>query len=512
MPQPRRHGGAALVNIPLVIPGFKGLNKQSSSATLGPEWATVLREAVIDDSNRLAARKGYTDQTTTPAASAFTQLFEYRQYDTTVELFAGAASAAIYKSTDGGDTWSAVTGTATHASTNIQFHNFHDNIVGVTDDGENPILYTGTTFSDIVDGGNQPTGSVGLAAFGRMWITGLNNTSIQYSVLLDETDWTSTGAGSIDMRNIWPDGDTVTAMAAFNGALVVFGKRNIAIFTDGAGSELGINPENAYLADTINGVGCIARDTVQNIEGDLWFLSDVGLMSLTRLIQEKSNPLNNLSKNVQDYLRDYVNDSTASSIRSAYVPDERIYVLALGTTTLVFDTRGRLEDGSARCLGNWSFVPTASAVRANGDWLFALSGAAGEVYRYGGSTDNSGTISFDYKSGWIDLTKQGYLILPKRIDGVFFLGAATTVTVKWGFDFNTDERSAQVSFADINAGAEFGVAKFNVDEWGGGSALRNGRIAGGGTGEYVRLGVSAAIGGDFAIQQLDLFAKIGRYA
>jgi hypothetical protein len=134
------------------------------------------------------------------------------------------------------------------------------------------------------------------------------------------------------------------------------------------------------------------------------------------------------------------------------------------------------------------------------------------VYRYGGSTDNSSTISFDYKSGWIDLTKQGYLILPKRIDGVFFLGAATTVTVKWGFDFNTDERSAQVSFADINAGSEFNVAEFNVDEWGGGSALRNGRIAGGGTGEYVRLGVSAAIGGDFAIQQLDLFAKIGRYA
>ncbi len=512
MPQPRRHGGAALVNIPLVIPGFKGLNKQSSSATLGPEWATTLMEAVIDDSNRLAARKGYTDETTTPAAAAFTQLFEYRQFDTTTELLAGADDANIYRSVDDGDTWTDVTGTATHASTNIQFHNFSDNVVGVTDDGEDPILYTGTSFADIVDGGNQPTGNVGLAAFGRMWITSLNNTAIQYSVLLDETDWTSVGAGSIDMRNIWPDGDTVTALASFNGALVAFGNRNIAIFTDGAGSELGINPENAYLADTIQGVGCIARDSVANVDGDLWFLSDIGLMSLGRLIQEKSNPINNLSKNVQDYLRGYVQNSTKADIRGVYVPEERIYVLTLGSTALVFDTRGRLEDGAARCLGDWSLRPTAPCVRANNDFLFALSGAAGEVFKYGGFTDNTVDITFDYKSGWIDLTQQGYLIIPKRINGVFFLGAETTVNLKWGFDFSTSERTAQVAFTGINTGAEFGVAEFNIDEWGGGASLRSGRVAGGGTGEYVRLGVQATIGGNFAIQQLDLFAKIGRYA
>lgn len=512
MPTPRSHGGAALVNIPLVIPGFMGLNKQSASATLGPEWATVLEEAVIDDSNRLAARKGYLSQTTTPIASAINQLFEYRQYDTTTELLAGCADANIYRSVDNGDTWADVTGTATHASTNIQFHNFHDNVVGVTDDGEDPILYTGTSFSDIVDGGNQPTGNVGLAAFGRMWITSLNNTAVQYSVLLDETDWTSIGAGSIDMRNIWPDGDTITALAAFNGALVVFGNRNIAVFTDGQGSELGINPENAYLADTIQGVGCIARDSVANVDGDLWFLSSIGLMSLGRLIQEKSNPINNLSANVQDYLRGYVRAADMADVRGVYVPEERIYVLTVGSTALVFDTRGRLEGGAARCLGNWSAIPKAPLVRADNTFLFSIAGTVGEIMQYTGYSDNGATYTFDYKSGWIDLTKQGYLIIPKRINGVYYVGADTSVVFKWGFDFNTSERSQTVTFTGLNTGAEFGIAEFGIAEWGGGAALRNGRVSGGGTGEFIRLGVQASISGVFAIQQLDLFAKIGRFA
>lgn len=522
MPTQRQHGGAALVNIPLTVPGFLGLNTQSSASILGPEWATSLGNSVIDDSNRVAARKGWDNQTTgTDTGDLISQLFEYRQYDGTTELLANVPLGKIYRSTDDGDNWAEITGTSSSTSDNIQFLNFSDVVVGVTDDGEDPIQYSGTSFSDL-SVANVPTGTVGLSAFGRLWITDTDNTVVQYSALLNEQDWNGSDTGAIDMRNIWPEGDNVTALAAFNGVLVIFGRNNIAIYTDGQGSELGIDPTQIYLVDTITGIGCIARDSVVNVDGDLWFLSANGVVSLGRLIQEKSNPLNNLSSNVADFLQGFVDASSVSQIRAVFSPEDRVYLLSLPQTlndaetgrAFAFDTRGRLEDGTARCMGTWDrLVPRANVVRQNGDWLSSILNVTGRVGLYAGNLDNGVTYTFNYESSWMDLTQQGFLIIPKRVSGLFFLDSDSTVTLKWAFDFETTFQSEQVGFTDLSEGSEFSVAEFSIGEYGGGLSIRNGKVAGRGTGEYIKLAVSTIIdGGQFALQQLDLFAKIGRFA
>ena len=520
MPTPRAHGGAALAHIPLTVPGFAGLNRQSASSILGPEWATTLVNATIDDSSRVAARKGWASRTGTPASARITQLFEYVKYDETKELIAGLADTDIERSVDNGDTWTDITGTATHASNNIQFLNFADVVYGITDDGEDNIIYSGTTFADDAATG-RPTGSVGLAAFGRMWATSANNLVIQYSALLDHTDWDGTDAGNIDLRNVWPSGDNITAMAAFNGALVIFGSRNIAIYSDGQGAALGIDPVQIYLVDTISGVGCIARDTAVNVDGDLWFLSTTGLQSLGRLIQEKSNPLNNLSKNIQDYLSAFVNQSTPAIINAVYSPADRVYLLSLprgeGSTelgvALAFDTRGRLQDGTARSMGVWTFlVPRASLVRKDNTFLIALYEVTGEVGEYTGQDDNGENYSFQYESGWMDLTKQGYIIIPKRMSALLFTDAVAEVTFSWAFDFSLDRITRTITFPSTGSRAEFSVGEWNLAEFGSSSGLQEGTVAGAGTGEFIKLGLSMFVGGGaFSIQQIDLFAKIGRF-
>jgi hypothetical protein len=520
MPTPRQHGGAALQHIPMTVPGFSGLNKQSEGALLGPEWATLLVNATIDDAGRVAARKGWSSVTTTTAASAqIKQLFEYRKYDGTVQLIAGLADTDIERSTDDGDTWADITGTASHAATNIQFLNFSDVVYGITDDAEDNIIYTGTSFADDAATG-RPTGSVGMAAFGRIWATDTDNTVVQYSALLDHTDWNGTDAGNIDLRNVWPEGDNVTALAAFNGALVIFGRNNIAIYSDGAGSVLGVDPTQLYLVDTISGLGCIARDSVANVDGDLWFLSDKGIFSLSRLIQEKSNPLANLSANVQDFLQGNVNATTASNIRAVYSAVDRVYLLSLprevssaeAGLAFAFDTRGKLQDGTARCMGVWELVPTANVIRLDGTWLISRFNTTGEVGNYTGQDDDGSTYNFEYNSGWLDLTQQGFLIMPKRISGLFFLDSDSTVNLTWAFDFESTFQSRQLVFSDIAAGAEWGEGEFGVGVYGGGLALRDGKAPASNTGEFIKLGVTITInGGQFALQQLDLFAKIGRF-
>ena len=58
---------------------------------------------------------------------------------------------------------------------------------------------------------------------------------------------------------------------------------------------------NISLVEVIDGVGCIARDSIQDIGTDILFLSDTGVRSLGRIIQEKSAPIFDASKKVETY-------------------------------------------------------------------------------------------------------------------------------------------------------------------------------------------------------------------
>jgi hypothetical protein len=516
MPQPRRHGGAELLHIPLVVPGFKGLNKQQAGSTLGPEWATVLLNAAIDDSGRVAARKGWGAVTTSALGSAIVQAIEYIKSDATTALIVSTATT-LHSSVNDGASFSDITGTASFTDGNWQFHNFNNQIIGVQA-GKAPIRYTGTgSFAHLTDV-NAPKGGVSLSAFGRMWISGADGHTLYYSALLDATDWTSSDSGTLDLWNVWPGNDQITALASFNGTLIVFGKNSIVFYTDGAGSALGFDPIQAYVSDVVRGTGCIARDSIQEVDGDLWFLSENGLQSLGRLVTQKSNPLDNLSKPVQDFLSAYVSAADLTLLRSAYSPRDRVFLLSLpsvGTTesgvAFGFDTRGRLEDGSARCIGTWTLVPTAMIVRRNGKFLMARKGSVGKLGQYITGLDDASSYSFEYNSGWIDLTQQGLLLMPKRYEGVFFSDSTIDVNFKWAFDFSSSFLSKTKAFTGTASGGEWGADEWGEAEFGGGVLLREGQVPARGTGQYIQLGISAIISNTtLAVQKLTLFAKVGR--
>jgi len=516
MPTPRHHGGAPLIHIPLNVPAFNGLNRQASSSLLGVEWATRLEETVIDENGRIASRKGWELlTTTTPATEAFVRMTEYRTRAGARELIATSATK-VWKSTNNGDTWSDVTGTATFTDGNWQFFNFNDKLVGLQK-GKKPIVYSGTTFAHVADV-NAPEGGVGVAAYGRLWVMDSDGTTLRYSALLDETDWTSSDSGNLDLFNTWPGADQCVALAAFNSAIFAFGKENIVVFTDGSGSVLGLDPLNAYVVDNFAGVGCIARDSIKQVDGDLWFLSSTGLQSLGRLITEKSNPLQNLSVNVQDYLRDVV--AAATDIEAVFSPQDRFYLLSCKTggtsgTTFVFDTRGPLEDMSARCAGVWlTQVPRAMCIKEDNSFLFSIPSETGKIGRYRGQTSPAGPWVMRYESGWLDFDSGGHLKFLKRFGGVFFMDRTAQVNFVWAWDFEDNFVGQSVNFATAGGTTSgWGESEWGSAEWAGGTALRDARVPGYSSGEYLKIGITATIDNTkFAIQQAELFAKIGRLA
>lgn len=521
--------GLRLAPITLTAPGSRGLNKERQNSLLGPEWARDGLNSVLNREGRMAARKGWTSQTSGAISGTpkIRQLFEYMKGDGTVTIIT-TANNHIYKDfsdyTVGAN--DITPGTPPTADA-WQFVNLADKVYGVQA-AHTMISWSGTgSFANVVaSSGVLPAGNAACAAFGRLWVIDSDNQTLKYSALLDGTKWAvSDGGGSVALQNVWTKGmDQGIAVAAFGSNLVVFGKNHIIMYADGSGSTLGIDPTQMYVVDTIEGTGCIARDTIQAVgEGDLAFLSRHGIQLLGRVVADKSNPSTTISKNIRTYLSQLVATQTGASLanaRSAHSPENGIYILLLpdALRAIVADTRfGFQDDDGTPVLPmlEWTYttMPTALCVRANGDVLLGL---AGKVGLYASNIDGSDTYDFVYSSPWLRIDDEetaALLKMLKEIPTIIQINATANLSWNWEFDFNGNIYSGIVSYTLNNTGAEYSIAEYSIDEYSGGLTLQAKTIDGQGEGQFFRIGCQVPISGfDFALQQIKMIFALGRMA
>jgi len=75
-----------------------------------------------------------------------------------------------------------------------------------------------------------PDANTCISAFGRLWAadTTSNNATVYFSDLISGHVWSTGTAGSLNVNNVWVNGaDQITGLAAHNGFLFIFGKRQI---------------------------------------------------------------------------------------------------------------------------------------------------------------------------------------------------------------------------------------------------------------------------------------------
>jgi hypothetical protein len=177
---------------------------------------------------------------------------------------------------------------------------------------------------------------------------------------------------------VWVNGsDQITGLAAHNGFLFIFGKRQILVYANAT------TPATMQLSDTVEGIGCIARDSIQTTSTDVLFLSNSGVRSLMRTIQEKSAPERDLSKNIRNDLMGTVAGETMANIKSVYSEKQAFYLLVTPSidTTWVFDTKAYLPDGAARVTVWDSITPTALLSKRDGSLLLGQNGYVA-LYRF----------------------------------------------------------------------------------------------------------------------------------
>lgn len=504
--------------IPLVTPGFKGLNKaQASVPDLDPGWAIECQNFIFDQSGRLSSRNGWTVTTSSPLGGtpAIQSMGE-------LALASGSTfvvSAANNKLYSGTTALTDITGALTITGNNWQWITFNGAIYGIQT-GHPLIKWNGVgNFATLTaSSGTVPTGgSCGLAAFGRLWILNSDNQTISYSDLLSDVAWGTTGAGSVNMATVWTRGiDQVIGLGAAGSKLVIFGSRQIVIYADSAGSIIGLNPQNLYVYDTIEGTGLAARDTVQSTgEGDLTFLSPTGVQSLQRLLSSgKDNPVASLDPQIRDYFNGYFINETPAAIRSAYSPSNRFYLILLPISGRVFcyDTRVRLQDGSLR-VTEWPSITWSSLVNLkSGALLFGESGVVGQYTGYLDKGLNSYNLVYNSPNlalaGQGDANFENRMKILKRIKAVLYYGGSSTVTFSWGVDFLGLNQSTQITLTGTLS--EYGIAQYNINEYGGGAGLQILSFPLTNSGRWVQFGFTAPVNGSVvALQQLDAFVKIG---
>jgi hypothetical protein len=532
-------------------PGFLGLNTQDPSLEISNGFAGIALNCVIDKFGRVGARQGYQNINTSSGAlgsnpitvihelietngtltvlffgngklfklglatagavaeyniaqygSNATPLAEYTQgvapLGTVVELtYGGGGTAPVFNSGN----WQA-------ASLNGIVYFFQIN--------NDPIIYdpaiSTTTYRRVTEKsgyvGTVPKANAAISAYGRIWAanTTTNNTTVSFSDLLAGHVWSTGTSGTLDVSRVWSNGaDEIMGLAAHNGFLFIFGRRQILVYANAT------TPSTMNLHDTISSVGCVARDTIQNTGKDVVFLSGSGLRSVLRTVQEKSAPLGDLSKNIRNDFLTTVASESDTQLRSVYSEQNGFYLLTCPTSDKVFcfDTKTTLEDGSYRVTIWNSIAPQSFCARRNGDLLI---GKSGFVTKYTGYQDNGSAYRMEYYTNNADLGNDGQTSIIKKIKILVVGGSNQAISVFWGYDFSSTYQSQTISIPTQSV-SEYGIGEYNIAQYATGIILEELTAYGSGSGKVVQTGFEININGlPISFQKIEIQTKTGKLA
>ena len=560
---------------PLVLDsiGIYGLNRQSSASSLPPQFLTTANNIMLDEKGRVTTREGIkqvtdnvhtgsldTDGNPTANTLIVKSLGEYISATGAKTLFAGAG-ANVYKINTANTPYTLDAQTfggsaTTKTNGNWQFTNFNNQFYGVQA-GNQPINYDGTTWKDLEDVGSyhKPTGvttftpSCILGDYGRIWVgnIGENKDVVYYSDTLIGQTFNGGASGSVDLKTVW-SGDEITALASFMGKLVIFGKNNIVIYNDPW------DPAAAsfQLDEVIEGVGCVARDSVQVIGDDIVFLSSSGVRSLARTMVQDKMPLTDLSLAIKDEIRTNILTADMDQVKAQYDLSTGSYLLSFGGKNIVyvFDFKATTPEGAPR-ITTWNFdsKKNPGALLSTDDFLYIGLGATtnfGKVATYSGfydvekkdvtatygtssacttaghtweSTtskcyqDVDNTYQADFKTTWLDFEQPGITKFLKRFLAIWSGGKNMNVTLNWFRDYNVTPTSANFTLDPTTGGvnALWGQAKYGNSKYAPAFQPTEYKVSMSKAAKVVRLQIIQTVSGFKAsLQNISIWAKQGK--
>ena len=538
-------------NISLTAPGFYGLNTQDSPLDMEINFASEANNCVIDDYGRIASRRGFQYLTTNPEilnGQPIETIFEFTRQDTGASFIFAAGNLQIFLQDPTQSDLVALTLPNVPTGNKWQMAVLNNKCFFVQA-GHAPLVFDPLVSTvALQEWAETPKGTdypnTVHAAFGRLWTSAYDSDSalVSFSGLLNGENWSSSGTGAFDTGLYWPSGyDAITGIAAHNNFMIVYGMTNILVYSTTSDVVSTLN-----LVDTIEGIGCIARDSIIGTGTDFMFIDATGVRSLNRTIQEKSLPISDISRNVRSQFQFALKLEPQDDIRAVYHVEDNFYACFLPSNplTYVFDTWSPLPDASARA-SVWTNVKPRCGVRLDSrETLFA---GLGGVYVYSGGedifldpaddvTEVVQSIPMSYVTHPIDFGSPANLVFPKQVDVTFYGALTGNLTLKWGYDY-ADALEPRTIVKDLSGAGGFtfwygeaqavdtqGLGQWTSDDpqsvdydpaiagfYTTGTTLQQFRYNVWGQGRNVRFGLfSDTLGAPVSIQELNVQALQGR--
>lgn len=135
-------------------------------------------------------------------------------------------------------------------------------------------IVTGTAVVDV----NMPGTGAMATATARVYAIADDGLSVKFSKVGDPTDWTTAGdAGSLPVQQHFGSGQKAYGLGLYQGKLAVFTDQSIQLW------NIDPDPTAMGIDRVIDGVGTRHHSSIVSLYGDLLFLSESGVRSLTTL-------------------------------------------------------------------------------------------------------------------------------------------------------------------------------------------------------------------------------------
>jgi hypothetical protein len=377
-----------------------------------------------------------------------------------------------------GSTWSKMTTSFSKSTVSLRRirareFNFNGTPKIVFADGINPgMIYDGTAWTQIKStnsganyaaaGGDQTINNPEYVEVFRNHIFFAKDHLVVHSAPLADFTWTvAAGAGQI------PAGFLVNALKPFRDELYVMGVPQI--------KKISVNGTSFVLNDVATQIGCLAGDSVQEINGNLVFLSQDGFRPISGTDYIGDVNLETVSKKIQQLITDEVKGNDMYEVTS-------VLIRAKSQIRIFFSSASKSSDATFGIIGclranpdgstswEWGRIKGIRASCATSKYIGATEYIIhgdynGKVYRQEQGNDFDGAaVQAIYITPYLDFGAPGVRKTMKKIRLFLRPEGAITITTRLTYDWSDVDKinpETYVFDGDV-AGAIYGDAVYGA--------------------------------------------------
>lgn len=330
-----------------------------------------------------------------------------------------------------GTTWAVIAGQPVMVSTDVsrirwKLYNFKgvDEIAFV--DGVNKMtIWDGTNWTQVDStatgadfanaGGNQAVDDPKFVTVFKNTLWMARNNLVVYSAPLAGYDWTvASGSGQM------PVGFVIKNIYPFRDTLYVFGETNIKkIILQQATDSTGADTSYFSIQDVTSNIGCVAADSIQEINGDLMFLSQDGFRPIEGTARIGDVELETVSKKIQQLVTSEITSNDMDELSSVLIRSKSqvrfFFSSPTKSTQETYGIIGCLRDNTqgGPAIWEWFRVKGISASVTSSRYIgtveYVLHGDYnGNIYRQeAGNSFNGFPIEAIYSTPFLDFGSAG---------------------------------------------------------------------------------------------------------